>query len=171
MTKLTKKCIICEKEYIAHNWRSEVCSHKCHLARRRKWSTKNKDKINANARELYHNGGKDYYAKYEKTKKGFLMRKYRNMQSRVLGIQKLKAHLYLGKSLLDRQIFYDWALSSKEFHSLFKIWEEANYDRKLCPSVERINSSLGYTLSNMEWITHSENSRRGSLSKSRRKSR
>ena len=31
--------------------------------------------------------------KYEKTKKGFLMRLYRNMQSRVQGVQKKKHHL------------------------------------------------------------------------------
>lgn len=53
--------------------------------------------------------------KYEKTVKGFLMRKYRNMQSRVTGVQKLKAHLYRGKDLLSREEFYDWALNSEDF--------------------------------------------------------
>jgi hypothetical protein len=33
---------------------------------------------------------------YEKTPKGFLMRTYRNMQSRVSGVQWRKAHLYAG---------------------------------------------------------------------------
>jgi len=44
--------------------------------------------------------------KYEKTVNGYLMRCYRNMQSRVTGVLKHKAHLYEGKELLDRQQFY-----------------------------------------------------------------
>ena len=106
--------------------------------------------------------------KYEKTKKGFLVRKYRNMQSRVTGVQKLKAHLYQNLSILDRQLFYKWSLSNKEFKKLFQKWEKSNYERRLCPSVNRINSGKGYELDNMEWITHSENSRLGSISQSRR---
>lgn len=102
-----------------------------------------------------------YTKKYEKTKKGFLMRLYRNMQSRVTGVQKKKAHLYLGVGLLDRGEFYSWALSNEDFHNMFKKWEESKYDRKLCPTVDRIDSSKGYFLPNMEWVTHSENSRRG----------
>jgi hypothetical protein len=105
--------------------------------------------------------------KYEKTKKGFIMRLYRNMQSRITGVQKAKHHLYAGKSLLDRQMFYKWALASEEFHMLFLVWEFSGYDRKLTPSVDRVESSEGYYLENMEWVTHSENSRRGSVSKAR----
>lgn len=97
--------------------------------------------------------------KYEKTKKGFLMRTYRNMQSRINGIQKLKAHLYKGKELLPRQDFYDWSLANNSFHSLFAAWEEAEHNQKLTPSINRIDPTRGYTLDNMEWITHSENSR------------
>src|SRR5437868_1147795 len=52
-----------------------------------------------------------YTHKYEKTPKGFLMRLYRNMQSRVTGVQKKKYHLYEGKELLPRAEFYDWALN------------------------------------------------------------
>lgn len=97
--------------------------------------------------------------KYERTINGFLMRKYRNMQSRVLGIQKPKAHLYKNKSLLSRNDFYEWAVNQDSFHKLWAVWVNSNYDRKLCPSVNRIDSRKGYTIGNMEWITHSENSR------------
>lgn len=106
-----------------------------------------------------------YTKKYEKTKKGFLMRVYRNMQSRINGNQKIKFHLYEGKSLLDKEDFYKWALNNQTFHKLFAVWEESYYDRHLTPTVDRINSSKGYELDNMEWITHSENSRRGAYSK------
>lgn len=103
--------------------------------------------------------------KYEKTKKGFLMRMYRNMKSRVNGIQKLKLHLYEGKEILDKDTFYLFANTNTDFHRLFNDWELSNYDRKLTPSIDRINTELGYTLFNIRFITHSENSRRGGLSR------
>lgn len=105
--------------------------------------------------------------KYEKSKRGFLMRLYRNMQSRVTGVQSQKFHLYRGCELLPRSEFYDWALRSSEFHRLFREWEESAYSRKLSPSVDRVDSSQGYRLDNMQWVTHSENSRRGSISQRR----
>lgn len=102
---------------------------------------------------------------YEKTKKGFLVRLYRNMKSRVEGVQKLKIHLYEGKYLLDKDVFYEWALSSEEYHSLFEAWENSNYERRLTPSVDRINSAYGYELNNIEWVPFHENCRRGCKSR------
>ena len=101
--------------------------------------------------------------KYEKTISGFLMRTYRNMQSRVLGIQKSKAYLYENKELLPRETFYKWSRENSDFIKLFKDWESSQYSRKLTPSIDRIDSSLGYEVNNMQWITHSENSRKASI--------
>ena len=120
-------------------------------------------------REYRKRTGNACTAKYEKTHKGFLMRLYRNMQSRVTGVQKKKHHLYKGIYLLPREEFYGWAGESEEFFRLFMIWKDNGYDRKLTPTVDRIDSDGGYELSNMEWVTHSENSRRGAVSKKRLK--
>lgn len=106
--------------------------------------------------------------KYERTVNGKLMRIYRNMQSRITGVQAKKAHLYLGKSLLSREEFYTWAKGSSEFLQLHAAWASSGYERKLAPSVDRKDSSLGYEIGNMEWVTHSENSRRGSISRNRK---
>ena len=106
---------------------------------------------------------KEYSTKYEKTKKGFLVRLYRNMQSRVTGVQKAKHHLYAGVKLLPRAEFYKWSENNTIFHDLFNVWEAGGYDQKLTPSVDRLDPFYGYELWNMEWVTHSENSRRGSL--------
>jgi hypothetical protein len=92
------------------------------------------------------------------------MREYRNMQSRISGVQKQKAHLYAGLPLLDRDLFYHWAFSQLTFFVLYDRWVASDYDRKLTPTVDRIDSNRGYELDNMEWVTHSENSRRGSVS-------
>jgi hypothetical protein len=99
--------------------------------------------------------------KYERTKPGKLMRIYRNMKSRIEGVQSAKWHLYRGKSLLPKSEFYEWALGSEIFHRLFKIWVDSGYERKFAPSVDRLDSSQGCETWNMEWVTHSENSRRG----------
>lgn len=105
--------------------------------------------------------------KYEKTVNGFLMRMYRNMKSRVVGVQKNKYHLYKGKEILDKNIFYEFAKSNHDFIKLFLNWEHSKYERRLTPSVDRIDPIKGYTLDNIQFITHSENSRRGALNKSK----
>jgi len=102
---------------------------------------------------------------YEKTYKGFLVRLYRNMKSRISGVQKRKYHLYIGKSILPKNDFYEWALNNKTFIELFDKYKLSGYNRKFAPSVDRLNSNIGYELNNMEFVTHSENSRRGSISK------
>lgn len=99
--------------------------------------------------------------RYEKTRAGFLMRAHRNMRSRVLGIQRRNAHLYVGKDVLPREEFYQWALSDPAFHVLFTTWEQSGYPRQLAPSVNRIDPLRGYTIDNIEWITHSQNSAGG----------
>jgi hypothetical protein len=48
---------------------------------------------------------------------------------------------------------------------MFSAWELSNYHRKLTPTVDRIDSEFGYIVENMQWLTHSENSRKGVNSK------
>jgi hypothetical protein len=105
------------------------------------------------------------YKAYEKTQNGFLMRMYRNMKSRIAGINKPKAHLYKGKELFDKETFYEWANCSPMFMVLFRQYTESGYLRKNAPTVDRIDSSKGYFLGNIEWVTHSVNSSRGAKSK------
>jgi hypothetical protein len=95
---------------------------------------------------------------YEKTPNGFLMRAYRNMESRVTGVQKERAHLYQGLNLLPRESFYIWAKDNPDFWRLYRHWVASGYDRKLTPSVNRIDPDKGYELDNIEWLTHSVNS-------------
>lgn len=116
---------------------------------------------NAWQREYRRKNNEIHTKRYEKTISGFLMRLYRNMQSRITGVQKEKYHLYDGKELLDREMFYNWAKGSPEFYELFGNYKMSGYERKLAPSVDRVDSTKGYNLDNMEWVTHSENSRRG----------
>lgn len=102
---------------------------------------------------------------YEKSIKGFLVRSYRNMQSRVDGVQIQKHHLYKDKELMPREDFYGFAMGSAEFYELFGKYKESGWSRKLCPSPDRKDSKLGYAIDNLEWVTMSENSRRGTMNR------
>lgn len=104
-----------------------------------------------------------YTKKYEKTPHGKLMRIYRNMKSRVEGVQKLKAHLYEDKELISKEEFKEWA-NSKEYQEMYQVWKDSDFDRRLCPTVDRIDPTKGYTSDNMRWLTHSENSSLGAKS-------
>jgi len=97
--------------------------------------------------------------RYEKTLKGYLVRMYRNMLSRVTGVQKKKKHLYFGLNILPKNEFYKIALSDKNFLKLFKRYKKSNWKQGLAPSVDRINPDLGYTRENIRFVTHSENSK------------
>lgn len=136
-----------------------------------KFSTEAREARNARQKAYRKASGNAATNRYERTKKGKLMRIYRNMLSRVTGVQAAKYHLYRGKSILPKEKFYEWAMNQKRFHALFDAWVASGYDRKLAPSVDRIDSSQGYKISNMEWVTHSENSRRGNLSRHRTRQR
>lgn len=131
-----------------------------------------REEENAKQRASRAKNGNAATKKYEKTKKGFLMRLYRNIQSRVTGVQRAKYHLYSHiTDVIGREDFYAWAMSSPEFHSLFASWEKDGYGRRLTPSVDRVDSKGGYAISNMEWVTHSENSRRSSRTRMENKVR
>jgi hypothetical protein len=122
---------------------------------------KTKEEINRIQRERRQRNGNIYSVRYEKTPAGFLMRTYRNMKSRVMGVQKKKHHLYAGIHLLDKESFYEWSKANKEFAELFDVWARSAYARALTPSIDRIDPAGGYVIGNMQWITFTENSRRG----------
>lgn len=124
-----------------------------------------RERENRLQRERRKSDGNKNTKKYEKTKKGFLVRCYRNMKSRIEGVQVKKHHLYKGKYLLSKELFYEWSLNNENFNNLFNEWEISGYNRKTSPSIDRIDNSLGYDIENMQWITHSENSRKGAISR------
>lgn len=107
--------------------------------------------------------------KYEKTQNGFLMRLYHNMKDRIAGLPNRSGKLYLGLECLPRNVFYSWAKNQSEFQYLWNNWVASGRVRRLVPTVNRKDSSIGYILSNMEWLTREENGRLGALSRWRNK--
>lgn len=122
----------------------------------RQWNEENEEKVKDNRRRYYAETKGASWKKYEKTPKGYLVRSYRNMLSRVRGIQKPGS--WTGKEILPKEDFYEWALNDPGFRSLFMAYEALGFDRKYAPSPDRINPDLGYTINNMRWVNHSVNS-------------
>lgn len=127
----------------------------------------NIEQLRAKRRAYNKKTGYAAYHKYEKTPNGFLMRMHHNMHERVSGIQKKKHHLYAGIKLIPREEFYVWAKASPKFWELYDVWKASGYNRKLTPTVDRVDPTKGYEIENMEWVTHSENSRRSSITRLR----
>jgi hypothetical protein len=94
----------------------------------------------------------------------FLTLRYEGLKARVNSKNSAKSHLYYGKEIMPKQTFIDLYLTNDSFLALFKQWQESGFLLKLTPTPVRKDSKLGYIQSNIEWVTHSENSRRGSLS-------
>ena len=113
----------------------------------------------ARQREQRRITGNQCTKKYEKTPNGFLVRAYRNMLSRTRGL--VKPHLYKGLSILSKEDFYAWSEDNPNFWELYFAWVVVGYERKLSPSVNRIDPTKGYEIGNIEWVTHSVNSALG----------
>lgn len=88
---------------------------------------------------------------------GFLSALYTTIKKRVDGRCTKRPDLYKGLTLLPKDAFMNWAKNNPDFLSLYKRWFSSNFDRKLTPTVNRMNSSKGYTLNNIEWMTNSQN--------------
>lgn len=87
------------------------------------------------------------------------LHKYSGMKNRVEG-RSIKRSV-VGKDICTRKQFMDWCYQPKnmsKFLELREAWELAGYPRGLSPSIDRINNNLGYLLSNIQWLTQSQNS-------------
>jgi hypothetical protein len=85
---------------------------------------------------------------------------FSNMRQRVNGEQKQR---YAGLELLSRSDFVALALNNPTFNLVFEQWHESGCIYKLTPSVDRIDSTGGYTQENIRFVTQSENSSRGAI--------
>jgi len=63
-----------------------------------------------------------------------------------------------GKKLCSRKEFLSWCEKSRgRFEKIHTNWKDSGYERKLAPSIDRIDNDKGYIPSNMRWVTVSEN--------------
>ena len=62
----------------------------------------------------------------------------------------------------SKEEFRKWLYSQPLFFELYNNWVNNEYDKNLTPSVDRINSSISYKMSNIQLMTWHENNIKGS---------
>lgn len=104
---------------------------------------------------------------YRRTLSGWLSNTYTHMQQRVRGNRKRTEvrgfDEYFGLPLVGRAEFYLWARG--RVFEMYQVWKRSGYRLTSRPTVDRIDPKLGYVLINMRFLTFSENSRLGALSR------
>lgn len=103
--------------------------------------------------------------RYKRTLRGMILERYKEMRCRVEGKRPRGRHRYEGLSICDKEDFLNWSEVDLVLHMLYRGWVESNYDKRLSPSVDRIDPTQGYILSNIRWVTHSQNSSDGGKNK------
>ena len=130
----------CNNEVIRNSNKAVYCSRKCCSHDQvLKWRKQGSEAEYANRRR-------------RTMIKPFLCKVYSGMKTR---IETNK--YYIGKELMSREDFYDFAISNDVFQRLFKQWKSAGNPHRLTPSPDRIDNSLGYIPSNIMWTTTYEN--------------
>lgn len=89
--------------------------------------------------------------------------KYSMIKTRCLKLRK-DGRVYgsvFGKKFLSKEEWLKWCYDEKNyknFINLYNEWVKSGFERKLTPSIDRINNKLSYTTKNMQWLTQSQNS-------------
>jgi len=87
----------------------------------------------------------------------YLQTCYSELSRRVKTFDPLRPNYY-GLNKCTKSEFLNKFLTDSEFLRLYKNWQISGYKRRHSPSIDRINNSLGYTLDNIRFILHTENS-------------
>ena len=91
------------------------------------------------------------------------MHRYASLKTRCEG-RHSRTYKVEGMNFCTKEEFLAWCYSDvvmMVFESLYSNWEKENFSRKMCPSIDRIDSKKGYTTDNLQWITLSQNSSKG----------
>lgn len=65
------------------------------------------------------------------------------------------------KVYFTKEEFLKWILVNNDYIRIFNEWEKSNFNRKLCPTVDRIDNNKDYSFDNIQILTHSENCKKG----------
>jgi len=142
MAKKKKKCTFCHKRKVVSAFNKDATRT---------------DGISNKCKDCIHEYQKGHFVNHHRTIHGFLTMTYNNMKKRVEGRNSEYPHLWAGKPIMPKEAFMEWSKNHPTFLSLFKRWAMADYDKKLSPSINRINSDKGYVFENVEWVTMSQN--------------
>jgi len=97
---------------------------------------------------------------YRWTLRGMLTVRYSDMSRRVRGKPSgdRKTCPWLGMEVCSVKEFVAAAMADEKLKRLHADWVANDFARRYAPSVHRIDSTRGYTLDNITWVTQHENS-------------
>lgn len=88
--------------------------------------------------------------------------RYMNIKHRCEG--KIKASTrYKGTDYCSKKEFIDWCYKEEnmnKFVKLWSLWRSSGFERKLTPSIDRIDTTKGYTSGNMQWLSSVNNTKK-----------
>ena len=158
-----KKCFKCNQvkdltEFYAHPQMPDGRVNKCKEC--------NKKDVSENYKK-----NREYYIEYDKKRQRhsidrIFSHRYNGLKARseVDYSHSNGGHKYrvTGMAYLSRKEFMAWAqVNMDTFMNLYNEWSKSGYNTKLMPSIDRIDNKKGYTSDNMQWLSRSENSRKG----------
>jgi hypothetical protein len=66
--------------------------------------------------------------------------------------------VYFGKEFCTKYEFINRFINDINFLKQYKKWQRSGFKRKTSPSIDRINNKKGYTVDNLQTLSHAENS-------------
>lgn len=105
-----------------------------------------------------------YYAHFDTTRRRtnidyIFGRRYSSMKFRI-------SRGYMKKRSIDiptKEQFLDWCYSPdiyRQFMRVYGAYKDSNFERRLIPTIDRKDTFLGYSLDNLQWMSHSDNARK-----------
>lgn len=84
--------------------------------------------------------------------------RYAGIKTRCKGIGR--TYTVTGMKYLSKSEWKSWCYepdNMKKFMNYYNKWMEAGFSNKTAPSIDRIDSSKGYIVGNLQWLSQSEN--------------
>lgn len=152
-----KKCFKCNTtkplaDFYVHRQMPDGHINKCKLCAKNDVRKNYSDKV-------------DKYHEYDKSRQRYnknriFGHRYTQICQRVQG-RATRKYTVEGTDMLPKEDFLNWCKENMTtFNKIYERWVLSGFDRSLAPSIDRINNGLGYTPSNMQWLTVSENSKK-----------
>jgi hypothetical protein len=101
--------------------------------------------------------------RYKRSVKGLINSAYSGMKRRVSS-KNYEHRFWFGKSLLTKEEFIELVNKNKiKCLKLYIIWRNNNFNNNFTPSVDRKDSSIGYTKENITFLPTQENRYKATL--------
>lgn len=92
-------------------------------------------------------------------------KRYAHMVAREKGNATTRSNAE-GKGIMSRQEFFEWCKDFDNlnvFIAIYFDWAFNGFNRWDSPSIDRIDSEIGYVAGNIQWLSYSENCKKNNI--------